>query len=35
MFGTWQALSKFKNISLTYEIVDKFKYVGVVLDAHL
>ena len=35
MFGTWQALSKFKNISLTYEIVDKFKHVGVVFDAHL
>ena len=31
MLGTWQALSKFKDISLTYnnndiEIVDKFKY---------
>ena len=33
MFGTWQALSIFKDISLTYdnndiEIVDKFKYLG-------
>ena len=40
MFGTWQALSKFKDISLTYdnndiEIVDKFKYLGVVFDPHL
>ena len=40
MFGTWQNLSKFKNISLTYddndiEIVDKFKYLGVVFDPHL
>ena len=40
MFGTWQALSKFKDIRLTYdnnniEIVDKFKYLGVVFDPHL
>ena len=33
MFGTWQALSKFKDIRLTYdnnniEIVDKFKLSG-------
>ena len=40
MFGTWQALSKFKDISLTYdnndiEIVDKLKYLGVVFDPHL
>ena len=34
MFGTWQALSKFKDICLTYdnndivEIVDKFKYLA-------
>ena len=39
MFGTWQALSKFKDISLTYdnndiEIVDKFKYLGVVFDPY-
>ena len=36
MFDTWQAWSKFKNISLTYddiciEIVDRFKDSGVVL----
>ena len=35
-----QALSKFKNISLTYdndniEIVDKFKYLGIKLDPYL
>ena len=39
MFGTWQALTKFKDIRLTYdnniEIVDKFKYLGVVFDPHL
>ena len=40
MFGTWQALSKFKDISLTYdnndiEIVDKFTYLGFVFDPHL
>ena len=37
MFGTRQNYSKFKDISLTYdnndiEIVDKFKYLGVVFD---
>ena len=40
MFDTWQAWSKFKNISLTYddiciEIVDRFKDSGVVYDTHL
>ena len=40
MFGTCQALSKFKDISLTYdnnniEIVDNFKYLGVVFNPHL
>ena len=40
IFGTRQALSKFKNISLTYdnnniEVVDKFKYLGIVFDPHL
>ena len=35
MFGTWQALSKFKDICLScdnnnIEVVDKFKYLGVV-----
>ena len=39
-FGTSQALNKFKNISLTYnddeiEIVDRFKYLGIVFDSHL
>ena len=39
VFGTRQALSKFKNISLTYdnnniEVVDKFKYLGIVFDPH-
>ena len=39
MFRTWQTESKFTNISLTYddndiEIVDKFKYLGVVFDPH-
>ena len=39
MFGTGKALSKFKNISLTYDdgikIVDKFKYLVVIFDQHL
>ena len=40
IFGTRQALSKFKNISLTYdnnniEVVDKFKYLGIEFDPHL
>jgi len=40
LLGTRQALRKFKNISLIYgndniEIVDKFKYLGVVFDPNL
>jgi hypothetical protein len=40
LLGTIPALSKFKNISLTYgnnniEIVNKFKYLGVILDSNL
>ena len=39
-FGTSQALNKYKNISLTYnddkiEIVDKFRYLGIVFDSNL
>ena len=40
LLGTNQALSKFKNISLNYgndsiEIVNKFKYLGIVFDPNL
>ena len=40
LFGTSQTLNKFQNISLTYndnniDIVDKFKYLGIVLDPYL
>ena len=40
IFGTRQALSESKNISLTYdndniEVVDKFKYLSIVFDPHL
>ena len=40
LFGTRQTLNKFNNVTLIYnnetiERVDKFKYLGIVLDPHL